>query len=83
MSAKKFIVELDTDERTRLEALIAKGKASAKAILKARILLKADVAEGGPGVRELKHGIKLSFPPHLPHADDLGLIVGSIIARGS
>ena len=34
-------------------------------------------------VRELKHGIKLSFPPHLPHAEDLGLIVGSIIARGS
>ena len=34
-------------------------------------------------VRELKHGIKLSFPPHLPHADDLGLIVGTIIARGS
>ena len=34
-------------------------------------------------VRELKHGIKLSFPPHLPHADDLGLIVGCIIARGS
>ena len=34
-------------------------------------------------VRELKHGIKLSFPPHLPHADDFGLIVGCIIARGS
>ena len=34
-------------------------------------------------VRELKHGIKPSFPPHLPHADDLGLIVGCIIARGS
>jgi hypothetical protein len=49
MSAKKFIVELDTDERTRLEALISKGKAPAKVILKARILLKADVAEGGPG----------------------------------
>ena len=34
-------------------------------------------------VRELKHGIKLSFPPHLAHADDLGLIIGNIIARGS
>ena len=49
MAAKKFIVELDTDERARLNALISKGKASAKTILKARILLKADQAEGGPG----------------------------------
>ena len=46
---KKFIVELDTAERERLNALIAKGKAPAKLILKARILLKADIAEGGPG----------------------------------
>ena len=49
MAAKKFIVKLDAGERARLEALISKGKASAKAILKARILLKADVAEGGAG----------------------------------
>ena len=49
MSAKKFIVELDTQERERLNALIAKGKAPAKMILKARILLKADTAEGAPG----------------------------------
>ena len=49
MAAKKFIVELDTDERARLNALISKGKASAKVILKARILLKADRAEGGAG----------------------------------
>ena len=49
MAAKKFIVELDTAERERLNALISKGKAPAKAILKARILLKADKAEGGPG----------------------------------
>ena len=49
MAAKKFIVELDTAERERLNALISKGKAPAKAILKARILLKADIAEGSPG----------------------------------
>ena len=49
MSAKKFIVELDGQERARLSALIAKGKAPARAMLKARILLKADVAEGRPG----------------------------------
>ena len=48
MSAKKFIVELDTQERERLTALISKGKATAKVILKARILLKADTAAGAP-----------------------------------
>ena len=49
MTAKKFIVELDAQERARLNALISKGKAPAKTILKARILLKADAAEDGPG----------------------------------
>ena len=49
MPAKKYIVELDASERERLNALISKGKAPAKMILKARILLKADQAEGGPG----------------------------------
>ena len=48
MAAKKFIVELEASERERLETLIAKGKSKAKTILKARILLKADTAEGGP-----------------------------------
>ena len=49
MAAKKFIVELDAAERERLNRLISKGKAPAKTILKARILLKADIVESGPG----------------------------------
>jgi len=49
MAAKKFIVELDATERARLNALISKGKSPAKTILKARILLKADQGESGPG----------------------------------
>lgn len=49
MPAKKYIVELDAAERERLEALVSKGKTTAKAILKARILLTADASEGGPG----------------------------------
>ena len=49
MAAKKFIVELDAAERERLNTLISKGKAPAKTILKALILLKADIAESGPG----------------------------------
>ncbi len=49
MAAKKYIVDLNATERARLSALISKGKAAAQTILKARILLKADQSEGGPG----------------------------------
>ena len=44
---KKYVVRLDAEERARLEALIGKGKHSASAILRARILLKADISEVG------------------------------------
>ena len=49
MANKKFVVRLDAGERTRLSDLISKGKAAAKVILKARILLKADQGEAGEG----------------------------------
>ena len=47
MANKKFVVRLEAEERTRLSDIIAKGKARAKVILKARILLKADQSESG------------------------------------
>jgi hypothetical protein len=46
---KKFVVKLNSEERGRLNELISKGKAAAKTILKARILLKADQSEAGEG----------------------------------
>ena len=49
MANKKFVVKLSSEERKRLGELISKGKGSAKAILKARILLKADQSEAGEG----------------------------------
>lgn len=49
MANKRFIVKLSSEERKRLGALISKGKAAAKTILKARILLKADQSEAGEG----------------------------------
>ena len=49
MSRKKYVVELSSAEHEHLGALICKGKASARAILKARILLKADQGRLGPG----------------------------------
>ena len=49
ISVKKYVVRLSAEERERLEALIRKGKSPAQRLLKARILLKADVAEAGEG----------------------------------
>jgi hypothetical protein len=49
ISVKKYVVRLDAEERERLETLIRKGKGPARRLLKARILLKADVADAGPG----------------------------------
>ena len=46
-AVKKYIVKLSDDERGRLNALIQKGKAPARQLLKARILLKADASELG------------------------------------
>ena len=46
---KKYRVTLTADEREQLTAMIASGKAAAKKLIHARILLKADQAEGGPG----------------------------------
>lgn len=48
-SVKKYIVRLTSEERDTLEAMIGKGKHPATQILKARILLKADVSEAGEG----------------------------------
>ena len=46
---KKYVVRLSAEEREALNALIHKGKHPASQILKARILLKADVSEAGEG----------------------------------
>src|ERR1700716_1292187 len=46
---KKYVVRLSDDEREQLVALIRKGSSPAHRLLKARILLKADVSEAGEG----------------------------------
>ena len=45
---KKYIVTLTAEERRALSDLIAAGKAAAQKLAHARILLKADAADGGP-----------------------------------
>ncbi|WMT79389.1 IS630 family transposase [Bradyrhizobium sp. Ash2021] len=49
ISVKKYVVRLSGEEREQLEGLIRKGKSAAQRLLKARILLKADVSEAGEG----------------------------------
>ena len=49
ISVKKYVVRLSGEERQQLETLIRKGKGPAHRLLKARILLKADVSEAGEG----------------------------------
>src|SRR5436190_3753412 len=49
ISVKMYVVRLSGEERERLETLIRKGKSPARRVLKARILLKADVSEAGEG----------------------------------
>src|SRR6266699_4887396 len=48
-SVKRYVVRLSADERKQLEALSRKGKSPAQRLLKARILLKADVSGAGEG----------------------------------
>jgi len=46
---KRYVVVLPEPERAWLRTLIGQGVASASALTHARILLKADQGEGGPG----------------------------------
>jgi transposase len=46
---KKYVVRLSDGEREQLATLIRKGSSPAQRLLKARILLKADISEAGEG----------------------------------
>jgi hypothetical protein len=49
VEVKKYVVRLSAEEREYLDQLIRMGKSPAQRLMKARILLKADVGEGGEG----------------------------------
>ncbi len=46
---KKYVIRLSADERQMLSKLACSGKAAARKITRARVLLKADAGECGPG----------------------------------
>ena len=48
MPQKKYLVTLTPDERADLSKLVSAVRRSARTITRARILLKADQADGGP-----------------------------------
>jgi transposase len=45
---KKYIVTLMEQERQMLQAMLSRGKAAARKLAHARVLLKADAGDGGP-----------------------------------
>ncbi|MGC1297813.1 MAG: IS630 family transposase [Alloacidobacterium sp.] len=52
MAVKKYVVKLSAAEREQLDSLIHTGKHPAQKLMKARILLKADAAEGGEALSD-------------------------------
>ena len=49
---KKYVVTLTAPERQQLQAMLSKGKAAARKLTHARILLKADASDGRPRVSD-------------------------------
>ena len=72
ISVKKYVVRLSGEERERLEALLRKGKNPAQRILKARILLKADVSGAGEGWSDSRIGAGDQRIHGLPGAEATG-----------
>lgn len=46
---KRYRVTLTTEERQDLRKMVSTGKAAARMLMRARVLLLADQADGGPG----------------------------------
>lgn len=62
--AKKYLVTLTATERADLEQLLGAGKAAARALAHARILLKADQGPGGPAWTDamIAEALEVSIP---------------------
>ena len=56
MPAKRYPVLLDPEQRDSLVSLISSGKASARKLTRARILLKADESQGSPAYANAFYG---------------------------
>ena len=63
----KYVVRLTDEERGALESLVAGGRAAADKLLRARMLLKADVGQGGPGWSDEKIAEAFEVGPSTIH----------------
>ena len=63
----KYIVELTSDERKELSELISKGKASARKITHARVLLQSDSSANGPSWTDKQISEALGVHPNTIH----------------
>jgi len=63
----KYVVRLTQEERGTLESLVGEGRAAADKLLRARMLLKADVGEGGPGWTDEKIAEAFEVGPSTIH----------------
>ncbi len=61
---KKYCVKLNAEQREQLEQGVSSGKAPARKIMHAHILLKADEAEHGPGWsdEQISEALEVSVP---------------------
>ena len=60
---KRYVVVLSEEERARLHTMIGRGVAPASALTHARILLKANQGEAGPGWTDAAIGAALEVNP--------------------
>jgi hypothetical protein len=61
---KRFIVRLTSEERSRLRRLLRAGKASARYLQHARILLKTDAGPEGPALSDTAVAQAVEVSPH-------------------
>jgi transposase len=57
---KKYIVTLTPEERGMLQAMLSKGRAAARKLTRARILLRADAGVSGPKLQDMEIAESLS-----------------------
>jgi len=62
--SKRYVVRLTSEERGHLQRLVSAGKAAARKILHAHVLLQADEGRDGPGWRDTQISAALSVHPN-------------------
>ena len=63
----KYVVRLTMEERGTLESLVAEGRAAADRLLRARMLLKSNIGQGGPGWSDEKIAAAFEAGPSTIH----------------